>query len=55
MHAKLEDHVDIDGVRLLLGHPHDSEIDWIGQQEILHQMLACWLTVDDRDLPLTPP
>ncbi|HEY6564753.1 MAG TPA: AAA family ATPase, partial [Pirellulaceae bacterium] len=26
----------------------------IGQQEVLRQLLACWLVVDDRDLPLTP-
>ena len=47
-------HVDIDGVRLHLSHAHDSCGQWIGQQEILHQLLACWLVVDQHDLPLTP-
>ena len=47
-------HVTIDGVTLRLSHPHDSGGEWIGQQEILHQLLACWLVVDDGDLPLTP-
>ena len=27
---------------------------WIGQGEILKQLLACWLVVDESDLPLTP-
>ena len=27
---------------------------WIGQDAILHQLLACWLVVDPRDLPLSP-
>jgi MoxR-like ATPase len=27
---------------------------WIGQQEILEQLLACWMVVDPRDLPLSP-
>jgi MoxR-like ATPase len=27
---------------------------WIGQDDVLKQLLACWLVVDARDLPLTP-
>ncbi len=50
----MSEHVEIDGVRLYLGRPDTSEGQWIGQQEILKQVLACWLVVDDRDLPLTP-
>ncbi len=46
--------VDVQGVRLHLGQPHEIEATWIGQQEVLHQLLACWLVVNDRDLPLTP-
>ncbi len=47
-------HVEIDGVRLNLGHPHDASGEWIGQQEVLQQLMACWLVVDEKDLPLTP-
>ena len=50
----MQDHIDIDGVRLHLGHPDPSAGEWIGQGEILKQLLACWLTVDEADLPLTP-
>ena len=46
--------VEIDGVRLFLGHPDRSEGEWIGQREVLKQLLACWLVVDERDLPLAP-
>lgn len=46
--------VEIDGVRLNLSHPHDNQGKWIGQQEILRQLLACWLVVEPRDLPLSP-
>ncbi len=41
-------------MRLHLAQPHDFATEWIGQREILKQLLACWLVVDDRDLPLTP-
>ncbi len=50
----MSEHVEIQGVRLQLAQPHAAESRWIGQREILHQLLACWLVVDERDLPLTP-
>lgn len=46
--------VDIQGVRLHLSQPHQVAQEWIGQQEILKQVLACWLVVDEHDRPLTP-
>ena len=50
----MEKSVEIEGVRLQLGHADTSEGEWIGQREIVTQLLACWLVVDKRDLPLTP-
>jgi hypothetical protein len=44
----------IDGITLHLGNPDATSGDWIGQREVLKQLLACWLVVDERDLPLTP-
>jgi MoxR-like ATPase len=41
-------------VTLHLSQSHNAEGEWIGQKEILKQLLACWLTVDEKDLPLTP-
>src|SRR3954468_13482390 len=46
--------VQIQGVTLHLSQPHAAETQWIGQGEILKQLLACWLVVDEKDLPLTP-
>lgn len=54
MHAQARDNVEIDGVQLRVGSPHDVAGEWIGQHEILRQLMACWLVVDPRDLPLTP-
>lgn len=47
-------YAEINGVLLKLAQPYVAEGNWIGQQEILMQLLACWITVDDSDLPLTP-
>jgi MoxR-like ATPase len=50
----MADHVEIRGVRLHLSSADPSRSEWIGQGEVLRQLLACWLTVDDQDLPLAP-
>ena len=44
----------IDGITLHLAQPIDLSQDWIGSREPLQQLLACWLKVDPRDLPLAP-
>jgi len=46
--------VVIDNVEIILSHPIDVKAEWIGQQEPLRQILACWTTICDGDLPLTP-
>ncbi len=46
--------VTIGGVQLTLSQPDSSEVTWIGQSEILKQVLACWLVVAEKDLPLSP-
>lgn len=45
---------EVDGVRFQLAKADSTEREWIGQEEILRQLLACWLVVDERDQPLTP-
>lgn len=49
-----KDFIEVDGVRLKLGQSHEVTSEWIGQREVLKQLLACWIVVDDRDQPLTP-
>jgi MoxR-like ATPase len=46
--------VEIDGVRLHLSQPQEFSSQWIGQDEVLKQLLACWMVVGEKDLPLTP-
>ena len=50
----MQRHHEIDGIHLHLSQPHEAKGEWIGQQEILRQLLACWIVVDEKDLPLTP-
>ena len=46
--------VEIQGVGLQLSQAHPFEGRWIGQGEILKQLLACWLVTEEGDLSLTP-
>ena len=46
--------ITIDNVELILSNPIAVDLEWIGQQEPMRQLTACWLTVADGDLPLTP-
>ena len=48
------DIAEIGGVALKLSQPYRSTGEWIGQRDVLMQLLACWISVDESDLPLTP-
>ncbi len=46
--------VVIDGVTIYLSHPDELNIPLYPRNEIIEQILACWLILDEKDLPLTP-
>ncbi len=48
------DTVRIDNVEIHLARPVGLKPEWIGQEEPLTQLLACWLAVHPEDQPLCP-
>jgi len=46
--------ISVQGITLHLAQPITTLQEWIGSKEPLQQLLACWLKVDPRDLPLSP-
>ena len=46
--------VVLDGVTLHLAHPDELEIRWVGQEELVKQLMAAWMIVDPRDVPMSP-
>jgi hypothetical protein len=46
--------VTIDDIELILTRPVEQELQWIGQPELVDQILASWLVVGEGDLPLCP-
>lgn len=49
-----EDTAVIEGVTLHLGTPVTDSPPWIGQREVLLQLLAAWARIEEADLPLNP-
>ena len=46
--------VDIEGVTLHLAHPDELPVRWVGQEELMRQLLAAWMVLNERDLPMNP-
>jgi MoxR-like ATPase len=49
-----ESKINIQGVEISLGFPDEFNFHWIGQQDVLDQLLAAWLVIDKDDIPLNP-
>lgn len=45
---------EIQGVLLHLVEPDELKVRWVGQRELMTQLLAAWMVIDEDDLPLNP-
>lgn len=46
--------IDIAGIQLRLTQPDHLNMKWVGQSELVLQLLASWSVLDPRDMPLNP-
>ncbi|KKN46541.1 hypothetical protein LCGC14_0671850 [marine sediment metagenome] len=46
--------VIISDVELLLSEPVHINMEWVGNEDLINQLKASWMIVDDEDLPLNP-
>src|SRR5436190_15294891 len=49
-----ETKVTIQDVEIALGFPDEFSFEWIGQKDVMDQLLAAWLVIDKKDIPLNP-
>ncbi len=49
-----ESRITIQGVEIALACPDILSYNWVGQQDVLEQLLAAWLVIDSKDIPLSP-
>ncbi len=44
----------IEGVEIHLSEPDEVPLNWVGQDELVTQVLAAWLVIGNEDMPLSP-
>src|SRR6202165_2843919 len=45
---------EIDGVTLHLAHPDELTVQWVGQEELMRQLLAAWMVLHAQDRSMNP-
>jgi MoxR-like ATPase len=45
---------EIEGVLLHLSHPDELTVRWVGQEELMRQLLAAWMVLNEADMPMNP-
>ncbi|MFX0099302.1 MAG: AAA family ATPase [Candidatus Hodarchaeota archaeon] len=48
------DSIKIDDVEIFLSQPTSIEMEWIGQEMLLTQLMAAWAVIHEDDIPLCP-
>ena len=46
--------ISLEGIELHLAHPDELDVTWIGQEEAIRQLMAAWMIIDQRDIPMNP-
>lgn len=46
--------ITLDNINLTLASPIELPLRWVGNDELLRQLLAAWMVIDDRDIPFNP-
>jgi len=46
--------VIIEGVEIYLSAPDEIDVKWVGQTDLIAQILAAWMVLGDGDIPLNP-
>jgi len=41
-------------IELILSEPADVDMEWVGNDDLINELKAAWLIVDENDLPLNP-
>ena len=54
MPTEQESRIVCQGIELALACPDELPLKWIGQKDVLEQLLAAWIVLDVQDLPMNP-
>lgn len=54
MSSEHESLITLQGVEIALGFPDEFSFKWIGQRDVMDQLLAAWMVIHSQDIPLNP-
>ncbi|MCK4729013.1 MAG: AAA family ATPase, partial [Desulfobacterales bacterium] len=46
--------ITIGSTEIMLAHPAELPLRWVGQKELIKQVLAAWMLIDEKDVPFNP-
>jgi MoxR-like ATPase len=54
MKSQTSETISIGSLEVILAQPARLPLKWVGQKELIKQVLAAWMVVDERDAPFNP-
>ncbi len=54
MKSQISETVTIGSLEIMLAQPAELPLKWVGQKELIKQVLAAWMVIDDKDVPFNP-
>jgi MoxR-like ATPase len=52
--SQLGETITLGALEVMLAQPADLSLRWVGQNELIKQVLAAWMVIDERDTPFNP-
>lgn len=54
MKSQTSETVTIGSLEIMLARPAELPLKWVGQKELIKQVLAAWMVIDEKDAPFNP-
>jgi MoxR-like ATPase len=54
MKSQTSETVQIGPLDIMLAKPAELPLKWVGQKELIKQVLAAWMVIDEKDVPFNP-
>ncbi len=54
MKSRTSETVTIGSLEIILALPAELPLKWVGQKELIRQVLAAWMVIDEKDVPFNP-
>jgi MoxR-like ATPase len=54
MESQQSEIITIGSLEVMLAQPADLPLKWVGQKELIKQVLAAWMVIDEKDVPFNP-